>query len=64
MQIKTVYTTWLASALAKQGFQIIAVRPNPKRPWFFCYDFEETPELLTAFKTTCRLKKQYTDQEV
>lgn len=57
MQIKTIYTLWIAQRLAQAGFQIINVRPNPQRPWFNCYDFEETPELLAEFTRVTKLKK-------
>ena len=47
--IKTIYMPWVAVELRKLGFKIINVRPNPNKPQFDCYDFEETPELIKAF---------------
>lgn len=49
MAVKTIYTRWVAYELRRLGFKIISAGPNPRRPQFDCYDFEETPEFLAAF---------------
>lgn len=47
--IKTIYARWVAIELRKLGFQIIAVRPNPTKIQYDCYDFRDSPELEAAF---------------
>lgn len=47
--MKTIYSKWLAYELRRRGFQIVSSYPNPHKPQYDCYDFEETPELIAAF---------------
>lgn len=49
MPTKTVFMPWVAVELRKQGFKIVKVKPNPKKPQFDCYDFEDTEEFRIAF---------------
>lgn len=46
---KVVFTRRIAQQLIRQGFKVIRVEPNPKKPELDCYIFAETPEFKTAF---------------
>lgn len=52
MKEKIVYTKWLARALVKQGFPIVRVERNPKKPDLYCFVFAETDDFITAFLNT------------
>lgn len=45
---KTIYMPWIAVKLREKGFEIIKVKPNPRKPQFDCYEFQESEELETA----------------
>lgn len=47
---KIVYSLRLAQKLCKQGFRIIEVRPNPKKPWLNCFLFEDSESLRVAIE--------------
>ena len=49
MKEKIIYTRWVAQELRKQGFSIIRVEPNPKKPELDSYVFAATKEMLNAF---------------
>ena len=44
-----VYMPKIAAALRKQGFKILEVIPNEKKPQFDAYVFEDCPEFRKAF---------------
>ena len=46
----TVYTRWVAFELRKKGFKIIKVEPNPNKPEFDCYLFEDNKALQEAMR--------------
>ena len=50
MTEKKVYTRRIAYELRLKGFKIIRLEPNPNRPEFNIYVFQNTPELESAFK--------------
>lgn len=51
-----VYAKWIAYELRKRGFRIIKTTVNPTRPEYDCWIFEESPEMIAAFKEI--VKKQ------
>jgi hypothetical protein len=53
----TVYTKWVAYELCKRGFKIIDVQPNPHKPEFDCYIFEDSKALRTVMKEINALKR-------
>ena len=46
----TVYTRWVAFELRKMGFKIIEVQPNPNKPEFDCYLFEDNKALQNKYQ--------------
>jgi hypothetical protein len=54
----TVYTKWVAYELRKRGFKIISVQPNPHKPEFDCYLFEDSKALRAVMKEIKTLKRQ------
>lgn len=48
-QIKKVFSSKIANELINQGFHMIGVEPNMKKPQFNVFLFENTPELQEAF---------------
>ena len=52
MKEKIVYTRWLMIELVKQGYPVVRVESNPKKPEFDCWVFAETPEFKVAFTNT------------
>lgn len=46
---KVIYTRWLATALIKQGFPVLRIEKNPKKPELDCYVFAETDDFKLAF---------------
>lgn len=50
MTEKKIYTRRIAYELRLKGFKIIRLEPNPNRPEFNIYVFQNTPELESAFK--------------
>ena len=53
----TVYTRWVAFELRKMGFKIIEVQPNPNKPEFDCYLFEDSKALQNAIREITSRKK-------
>lgn len=53
----TVYMSWLARALQKQGFKIIRITENKKKPGFSIYQFLDSPEFQKALNTIIEQKK-------
>lgn len=49
MNEKVIYTRWLMIELVKQGFPVVRVESNPKKPEFDCWVFAETPDFKVAF---------------
>ena len=49
MAEKIIYTKKIAYDLRKLGCKIIRVEPNPNKPQFDCYVFEETDDFIKAF---------------
>ncbi|NTV79470.1 MAG: hypothetical protein HGA25_10155, partial [Clostridiales bacterium] len=50
MILRKIYSQSLATKLRKNGFKLISVEPNPRKPEFDMYLFENTPlELITKF---------------
>ena len=47
-KIKKIYTRRLAVELRRRGFNILATEPNPNKPEFDVYLFEDTSELQRA----------------
>lgn len=43
-----IFTLKMAKYLIKRGFYCKNVRPNPDKPWFNIYEFEDTPDLRAA----------------
>ena len=54
----TVYTRWVAVELRKKGFKIVEVQPNPNKPEFDCYLFEDSKALQQAMKEIKSLKRE------
>ena len=54
---KKVFTRWIAVELRKQGFNIIDVEPNHKKPQLDVYIFQDTPEFKQAFDNIKYLNK-------
>lgn len=52
MKEKIIFSRKMAYELRKHGFNILRVEPNPYKPEFDCYIFEETQEL-------CNMMNQY-----
>lgn len=50
MKEKIIYTPWLANDLINQGFPLLEVRANPKRPEYDCWVFEDTFALRNAIE--------------
>jgi len=48
MNLYTVFMPSLARQLQAQGFQIVKIEPNKKKPEFSVYLFENTPEFQAA----------------
>lgn len=46
---KVIYTRRLAIALIKQGFPVVRIEKNPKKPELDCYVFAETDDFKLAF---------------
>lgn len=46
---KIVYMPWIAAELRKQGFQILRVEVNPRKPQYDCYVFEDSEAFRQAF---------------
>lgn len=51
---KKVYTLWIAERLCDQGFKIIDILPNVKKPWLKVYVFEVVPGFQKAFENIVR----------
>ena len=47
-KIKKIFTRRLALELRKRGFDIVATEPNPNKPQFDVYLFEDTPSFQKA----------------
>lgn len=58
MEIKTfvVYMPKIAAALRQQGFKILEVIPNEKKPQYDAYVFEDCPEFRKAFSNIVKQK--------
>lgn len=48
MKEKIIFTRRVAYELRRQGFSIIRVEPNPNKPEFDCWVFEDTQALADA----------------
>lgn len=58
METKKIYTRKLAYELRKMGFKILRTEPNPYKPEFNLYIFEDTPEFQEAMgKCLANIKK-------
>lgn len=55
--VYTVYTKWIAYELRKRGFKILGVQPNPHKPEFDCYLFEDNENLHTVMREINLSKK-------
>lgn len=62
-KIKTIYMPWLAIELRNRGFKIVGVKPNPKKPHYDCYDFENTEEFNKIFTELTHQKKEANTNE-
>ena len=51
-----VYMPKIAAALRRQGFQILEVIPNEKKPQYDAYVFEDCPEFRKAFSNIVKQK--------
>ena len=51
MEKKTfiVYMPNIANALIKEGFEVLEIIPNPKKPQYNAFVFEATQEFLRKF---------------
>lgn len=51
MEKKTfiVYMPKIANALIKEGFEVLEVIPNPKKPQYNAFVFEATQDFLKVF---------------
>ncbi len=49
MKTFTVYMPRIASRLMSRGFKVIEIIPNPKKPQYRAFVFEETQDFLKAF---------------
>ena len=51
MEKKTfiVYMPKIANALIKEGFEVLEIIPNPKKPRYNAFVFEATQEFLRKF---------------
>ena len=47
---KQIFSRRMAYELRKRGFNILRVEPNPYKPEFHIYVFEETRELCEAMR--------------
>lgn len=45
----TVYMPRIARELVREGFPILKIVPNEKKPQYYAYVFENTQEFLEAF---------------
>lgn len=43
-RVKRIYKRTIALELRKKGFKIVGVEPNPDKPYFDVYIFEDTAE--------------------
>lgn len=50
MQLYTIFMPRVAAKLQKMGFKLIKTEVNRKKPQFFVYKFEDTPELHKALE--------------
>lgn len=57
MKEKKIYSSKIAGELCRKGFRIIKTEPNPKKPWFDVFIFEETQPLIQAFDTILKNRK-------
>lgn len=46
----TIFNLQLAHKLTKMGFKVIGTGINNKKPWLYCYHFEDSEELRKAVK--------------
>ena len=51
-----VYMPKIAAALRRQGFKILEVIPNEKKPQFDAYVFEDNPNFREAFSKIVKNK--------
>lgn len=57
IQTKAIRNKQMAFKLARQGFQIIATRPNRREPEYKVYIFEVTPKFKEALDKLIEEKK-------
>lgn len=56
MKTKAVRSQRIAWLLRKEGFKILGITPNRRRPNLDVYIFEATPELCTALDHISKIK--------
>lgn len=61
MKTKAVRSQRIAWLLRKEGFKILGITPNRRRPNLNVYIFEATPELCTALDTHIQNKDNRRD---
>ena len=54
MREYTIYSKWLANALRNQGFRLLRSEPNPKRPQYDCWVFQDNTDLQIAISYMTR----------
>lgn len=58
MKEYVVYTKWIAAALHNQGFKILRIKQNPRKPEFYCWVFEDTLDLHIAIRYLAEKRRQ------
>ena len=48
IKTKTIYARWVCEQLLQLGFRPVDIFPNPLKPEFMCWAFEQTKEFDEA----------------
>lgn len=57
MEEKVIFSKDVAYKLRKQGFHLKYTTPNPYKPEFDCYVFQDSPYLAAALTDIVKAKK-------
>lgn len=52
-----IYAKWMAYELRKKGFKILRTEPNPVKPEFDCWVFENSDELQAEITLVSQSRK-------